>query len=74
MTFLLSITPARAADFPKSSQAEYDTYYVIKTVAKLETDVATGGLYALTGITRNVEGEAPFNNMSIHCLSSWTVI
>ena len=64
-TFLLSIVTAIAADFPKNGQAEYDTYYVLKTVAKLETDVATGGLYDFTGITRNVKGEGPFNNMSI---------
>ena len=73
-TFLLSIASASSAEFPKSGQAEYDTYYVIKTIAELETDVATGGLYDFTGITRNVKGEAPFNNMSVHCLSRWTMI
>jgi hypothetical protein len=68
------IASADAADFPKSGEAEYDTYYIMKTVSTLETDVGTGGLYDFAGITRNVKGDAAFNNMSVHCLSRWTYI
>ncbi|MFL5334953.1 MAG: hypothetical protein ACJ8H8_17610 [Geminicoccaceae bacterium] len=72
--FIAGVASSSAADFPKSGNAEYDTYYVLKTVGKLETDVASGGLYDFTGITRNVKGESPFNNMSVHCLSRWTLV
>ena len=61
-------TPAAAAEFPKSGSAEYDTYYVDNPVAKIDGGVGTGTIVDTTGITRNVKGEGPFNNMSVRCL------
>ena len=62
--------PAVAAEFPKTGSAEYDTYYVYNTVAKIDSGVGTGAITDLTGITRNVKGEGPFNDMSVRCLLS----
>jgi hypothetical protein len=72
--FWLSIASASAQDFPKSGQAEYDTYYVFENVAKIETGVGMGGIDEITGITRNVKGDGPFNDMAVHCLGHWTAI
>jgi hypothetical protein len=60
--------PAVSAEFPKTGSAEYDTYYVDNTVAKIESGVGTGAIVDSTGITRNVKGEGPFNDMSVRCL------
>jgi hypothetical protein len=74
VSFLLSFAGAGAQDFPTSGTAEYDTYYVFQTIATIKTDVGTGGIDEFTGITRNVKGEEPFDNMAVHCLGHWTAI
>ena len=53
--------PAAAAEFPKTGSAEYDTYYVDNTVAKIESGAGTGAIVDMTGITRNTKGEGPFH-------------
>ena len=60
--------PAAAAEFPKTGSAEYDTYYVENTVAKIDSGVGTGAIVDSTGINRNVKGEGPFHDMSVRCL------
>jgi len=60
--------PAASADFPKTGEAEYDTYYVGNTVAKFDSGAGTGAIVDETGITRNVKGEGPFHDMSVRCL------
>jgi hypothetical protein len=66
ITFCAS--PAAAAEFPKTGSAEYDTYYVETTVAKIDSGAGTGSIIDSTGITRNVKGEGPFHDMSVRCL------
>ena len=39
---MLAAAAADAADFPKTGEAEYDTYYVFNTVAKIDAEVGTG--------------------------------
>src|SRR5262245_36943514 len=63
--------PAVSAEFPKTGEAEYDTYYVDNVVAKIDSGVGTGAIVDETGITRNVKGEGPFNDMSVRCLYHW---
>ena len=60
--------PAAAAEFPKSGSAEYDTYFVDNTLAKIDSGAGTGAIVDSTGITRNVKGEGPFHDMSMRCL------
>ena len=60
--------PVAAAEFPKTGSAEYDTYYVDNTVAKIDGGAGTGAIIDSTGITRNVKGEGPFHDMSVRCL------
>jgi hypothetical protein len=72
--FCLSTASASAQEFPKSGQAEYDTYYVFENLSKIETSAGTGGIDEFTGITRNVKGDSLFNDMAVHCLGHWTVI
>ena len=71
---MLAAAAADAADFPKTGEAEYDTYYVFNTVTKIDTEVGTGGIDDFTGITRNVKGDGLFNNMSVHCLGHWSSV
>jgi len=52
--------PAVSAEFPKTGEAEYDTYYVDTTVAKIDSGAGAGAIVDVTGITRNVKGEGPF--------------
>ena len=75
VAFILFCTaPVVAADFPKSGEAEYDTYYVFQTVTSIDSTVGSGGIDEFTGITRNVKGEGPFHDMSVHCLAHWTAV
>jgi hypothetical protein len=67
-------TPAMSAEFPKSGEAEYDTYYVDNVVAKIDSGVGTGAIVDETGITRNVKAEGPFHDMSVHCLYHWSAV
>jgi hypothetical protein len=64
----LCAAPALSAEFPKTGEAEYDTYYVDNTVAKIDGGAGTGAIIDETGITRNVKGEGPFHDMSVRCL------
>src|SRR5262245_62340867 len=66
--------PAAAAEFPKTGSAEYDTYYVDNTVAKIDSGAGTGVIGEETGITRNVKGEGPFHDMSVRCHYHWSVV
>ena len=66
--------PAAAAEFPKTGEAEYDTYYVANPVAKIDSGAGTGTIVDETGITRNVKGEGPFHDMSVRCLYHWSVV
>ena len=51
-------SPAVSAEFPKTGEAEYDTYYVSNVVAKMDSGVGVGtaSIHDETGITRNVKG------------------
>jgi len=66
--------PAVSAEFPKTGEAEYDTYYVDTTVAKIDSGAGAGAIVDVTGITRNVKGEGPFHNMSVRCLGHQTLV
>ena len=66
--------PAIAAEFPKTGEAEYDTYYVGNPVAKIDSGAGTGTIVDETGITRNVKGEGPFHDMSVRCLFHRSVV
>ena len=66
--------PAVSAEFPKTGEAEYDTYYVDNPVAKIDGGVGTGTIIDETGITRNVKGEGPFHDMSVRGLYHWSVV
>jgi hypothetical protein len=68
VAFTFCTAPAVCAEFPKSGEAEYDTYYVGNPVAKFDSGVGTGAIVDETGITRNVKGEGPFHDMSVRCL------
>ena len=68
ITLAFSATPAVSAEFPKTGEAEYDTYYVDNPLAKIDSGVGTGAIVDSTGITRNVKGEGPFDDMSVRCL------
>ena len=70
MTVVLTFcaAPAVSAEFPKTGEAEYDTYYVGNSVAKIDSGVGTGSIVDETGITRNVKGEGPFHDMSVRRL------
>jgi hypothetical protein len=66
--------PASSAEFPKTGEAEYDTYYVDNVVAKIDIGCCTGSIVDETGITRNVKGEGPFHDMSVRCLYHLSVV
>jgi hypothetical protein len=70
MTVVLALyaSAAIAAEFPKSGEAKYDTYYVGNPVAKIDSGAGTGTIVDETGINRNVKGEGPFHDMSVRCL------
>ena len=61
-------SPASFVEFPKTGEAEYDTYYVDNVVAKIDSGVGAGAIVDETGVTRNVKGEGPFHDMAVRCL------
>ena len=71
---LIASVPASAAEFPKSGEAEYDTYYVFENLVTMDSGAGIGAVDEFTGITRNVKGEELFDDMSVHCLMHWTLI
>jgi hypothetical protein len=70
----LCAAPAVSAEFPKTGEAEYDSYYVDNVLAKIDSEAGTGGIVEETGITRNVKGEGPFHDMSVRCLYHWSLV
>jgi hypothetical protein len=75
MMFVLFLgSPSFAQDVPKSGEAEYDTYYLFDTRASSDSGLGMAGIDEFSGITRNVKGEGPFHDMSVHCLAHWTLI
>jgi hypothetical protein len=66
--------PAVSAEFPKTSEAEYHTYYVDTTVAKIDSGAGAGAIVDITGITRNVKGEGPFHDMSVRCVGHQSLV
>jgi hypothetical protein len=68
------VAPAVSAEFPKTGEAEYDSYYVDNVLAKIDSEAGTGGIVEETGITRNVKGEGPFHDMSVRCLYHWSLV
>jgi hypothetical protein len=76
MVVILTFGAAAAvsAEFPRTGEAEYDTYYVDTVLAKIDSGVGTGAIIDETGITRNLEGEGPFHDMSVRCLYHWGVV
>jgi len=66
--------PALSAEFPKTGEAEYDTYYIDNVLQKIDSEAGTGGIVEETGITHNVKGESPFNDMSVRCLYHWSLV
>jgi hypothetical protein len=74
VVFVFCTAQASAAEFPKSGQAEYDTYYVFDTLAKIDSGAGSAAVADITGINRNVKGEGPFNDMSQQCLGYWSLV
>ena len=70
----LAVTGAMAADFPRKGEASFDVFTTGKMVASATTPVGKGILWQETGVTRNVEGEAPFDRLEDVCLGHATVI
>jgi hypothetical protein len=52
-------SPASSAEFPKTGEAEYDTYYVGNPVAKIDSGVGTGAIVDETGINRECQRRRP---------------
>ena len=71
VAFMFCAAPASAAE---TGQAEYDTYYVYDTVAKIDSGAGSGAIVDVTGINRNVKGEGPFNDMSVGCLEHQSLV
>ena len=68
-------TSTFAQDFPKKGEAEVDTYYVFDTRATFpKNELGAAGIDEFNGVSRNVKGEGPFNDMSVYCLAHWTMI
>jgi len=72
VVLIFCAAPAVSAEFPKTGEAEYDTYYVDNVVAKIDSGVGAGAIVDETGVTRNVKGEGAFHDMSVHCLYHMT--
>jgi hypothetical protein len=67
-------TPAVSSEFPKTGEAQYDTYYIDKVVAKIDSGAGMGEIVEETGVTRNVKGKGPFHDMSVSCLYHESVV
>jgi len=74
VVLIFCAAPAVSAEFPKTGEAEYDTYYVDNVMAKIDSGVGAGAIVDETGVTRNVKGEGPFHDMSVHCLYHWSAV
>ena len=73
LAFGLSLTLTSAAQdktsLPAQGSTNYATYYTTQTLSDLTMD-ETGYQWVqeMVGITRNTDGEAAFDNMSVRCL------
>jgi hypothetical protein len=67
-----SAPAALGAEFPKSGQAEFDTYGTWRDLSIMSTSLCKQGMDEGHGIMRNVNGEGPFNDIVAHCLEVWT--
>ena len=56
-----------------TGEAQYDTYYIDNALEKIDSGVGTGAIVEETTITRNVKGEGPFHDLSVHCLYHWSL-
>ena len=65
---------AFGAEFPKSGQAEFDTYGTWRDLSVMTTSLGKQGAEEGHGITRNGAGEGPFDEMAVHCLGLWTSV
>jgi DNA-binding phage protein len=43
--------PAVSAEFPKTGEAEYDTYYIDNVLQKIDSEAGMAGIVEETGIT-----------------------
>ena len=68
VALMFCASPVSSAEFPKTGEAEYDTYYVGNFVAKIDSGVGTSSIVDETGSNRNVKGEGPFHDMSVRFL------
>ena len=66
--------PAVSAEFPKTGEAEYDTYYVDNPVAKIDGGVGTGTIIDETGIDPKCQRRRPVHDMSVRGLYHWSVV
>jgi hypothetical protein len=64
-----SVTPAGI-----KSSASAAAFGVDNVVAKIDSGVGAGAIVDETGVTRNVKGEGPFHDMSVHCLYHMTSV
>jgi hypothetical protein len=51
VVLMLCASPASSVEFPKTGEAEYDTYYVDNVVAKIDSGVGAGAIVDETGVT-----------------------
>lgn len=70
----LSLTTTLAQDnqktIPSKGTTNYATYYTTQTLSDLKMgETGYQWVQEMVGITRNTDGEAPFDNMSVRCLS-----
>lgn len=70
LVFAFWTAEAAAAEFPKTGEAEYDTYYVYKTAAKIDSGAGMGLIVDVTGITRMSKAKA--RSMTCRCAASDT--
>ena len=67
--------PAASAEFPKTGEAEYDTYYVFNTLAEIDSGAGKGAIVDITGITRKnrctgnrtVGSNPTLSDQLVHC-------
>jgi len=73
----LASAPAPAAlgaEFPKSGQAEFDTYGTWRDLSIMSTSLGKQYAEEGHGITRNAAGGGPFDEMAVHCLGLRTSV
>ena len=67
--------PAATAEFPKTGEAELINDATIHELLIVDGGSAgTVGEGDYVGVTRNVAGSAPFNNVSVRCMEGWRLV